>query len=228
METTNGEGTQRRAGRLPARTLRLHQGRNFSVCAKTSRHTESKTYAKSSIGALNSKVLRNGHRRRENERRRCGHNGRKARSQAAIRAAKRNRKSTYKAAKQAQEKARSLPFQKRCPSLLCGSACETLCTYGIKTSIITGKPRSTDHSFHPRSTSKGMNMRIRRFVPQSISINTLSRVAVKRIAHWMNHYPRRKFHYATAFEASPSLASFVLPASFNRQFSIKRKISKKD
>ena len=57
---------------------------------------------------------------------------------------------------------------------------------------------------------EGANVLIRRFVPKGVDIARLSTAEVKRIAHWMNHYPRRKLHYASAFEASSFAAVLAL------------------
>ena len=70
------------------------------------------------------------------------------------------------------------------------------------------------YSAYERGANEGANVLIRRFVPKGSDIGKLSRQDVKRIAHWMNHYPRRKLDYASAFEQS-QLASILSDACVN-------------
>jgi len=79
---------------------------------------------------------------------------------------------------------------------------------GMERSILKqGKQRTTIYCAHPysayeRGANEGANVLIRRFVPKGTDIGSLSLAVVKRIAHWMNNYPRRKLEYASAFESS--------------------------
>lgn len=59
------------------------------------------------------------------------------------------------------------------------------------------------YSAYERGANAADSVLIRRFVPKETDIASLSSAEVKMIAHWMNHYPRRKFGYASAFDASP-------------------------
>lgn len=99
-------------------------------------------------------------------------------------------------------------------SITCDNGCENLDMAGLECSVSgSEKPRTTIYYAHPysayeRGANEGANVLIRRFVPKGSDISKLPRDAVKRIAHWMNHYPRRKLEYASAFEASP-LASIL-------------------
>ena len=49
-----------------------------------------------------------------------------------------------------------------------------------------------------RGSNENHNKLIRRFVPKGTDIGKLSVKDVKRIEHWMNHYPRRQFGYKSS------------------------------
>ncbi|MBR3504893.1 MAG: IS30 family transposase [Clostridia bacterium] len=99
-------------------------------------------------------------------------------------------------------------FREVFKSITCDNGCENLDMHGMERSALReGKKRTTIYYAHPysayeRGANEGANVLIRRFVPKGTDIGKLSRMEVKRIAHWMNHYPRRKLDYASAFEAS--------------------------
>ena len=104
-------------------------------------------------------------------------------------------------------------FKEVFKSITCDNGCENLDAEGMEKSMFSKKRRTTVYYAHPysayeRGANEGANVLIRRFVPKGTDIATLSKADVKRIAHWMNHYPRRKLEYATAFEQSP-LASIL-------------------
>ncbi len=42
------------------------------------------------------------------------------------------------------------------------------------------------------------NKLIRRFIPKGSKIELFTAKEIKRIEHWMNHYPRRIFGYKTS------------------------------
>ena len=99
-------------------------------------------------------------------------------------------------------------FQEVFKSITCDNGCENLDAAGMEKSVFSKKQRTTIYYAHPysayeRGVNEGANVLIRRFVPKGTDIATLNRADVKRIAHWMNHYPRRKLEYAPAFERSP-------------------------
>lgn len=102
-------------------------------------------------------------------------------------------------------------FREVFKSITCDNGCENLNAKGIERSVFTKQRRTTVYYAHPysayeRGANEGANVLIRRFVPKGTDIGKLTRADVKRIAHWMNHYPRRKLGYASAFEASPLAA----------------------
>lgn len=102
-------------------------------------------------------------------------------------------------------------FRQVFKSITCDNGCENLDAEGIERSVFSNTSRTKVYYAHPysayeRGANEGANVLIRRFVPKGTDIGLLLRADVKRIAHWMNHYPRRKLDYASAFERS-SLAS---------------------
>ena len=108
-------------------------------------------------------------------------------------------------------------FREVFKSITCDNGCENLNAAGMERSALSRKQRTTVYYAHPysayeRGANEGANVMIRRFVPKGTDIAELKREDVKRIAHWMNHYPRRKFDYASAFERSP-LAPILSVAS---------------
>lgn len=116
---------------------------------------------------------------------------------------------------------RKLGYERFCEvfkSITCDNGCENLDMKGMERSILRrNKRRTTIYYAHPysayeRGANEGANVLIRRFVPKGTDIGSLPLAAVKRIAHWMNHYPRRKLDYASAFEAS-SLAAVLAQRS---------------
>ena len=107
-------------------------------------------------------------------------------------------------------------FREVFKTITCDNGCENLDAAGMEKSVFGKKQRTTVYYAHPysayeRGANEGANVLIRRFVPKGTDIATLNREDVKRIAHWMNNYPRRKLEYATAFEQSP-LASVLSEA----------------
>ena len=107
-------------------------------------------------------------------------------------------------------------FREVFKSITCDNGCENLDMKGMERSAIkAGEKRTTIYYAHPysayeRGANEGANVLIRRFVPKGTDIGRLSLAEVKRIAHWMNHYPRRKLNYASAFEASSLAAVLAL------------------
>ena len=104
-------------------------------------------------------------------------------------------------------------FRQVFKSITCDNGCENLDAEGMERSLFSSKKRTIIYYAHPysayeRGANEGANVLIRRFVPKGSDIGKLSREEVKRIAHWMNHYPRRKLDYASAFEQS-ELASIL-------------------
>ena len=104
-------------------------------------------------------------------------------------------------------------FREVFKSITCDNGCENLDAAGMERSLFSSQKRTTIYYAHPysayeRGANEGANVLIRRFVPKGSDIGKLSREDVKRIAHWMNHYPRRKLDYASAFEQS-SLAAIL-------------------
>ena len=104
-------------------------------------------------------------------------------------------------------------FREVFKSITCDNGCENLDAAGMERSLFSSQKRTTIYYAHPysayeRGANEGANVLIRRFVPKGSDIGKLSREDVKRIAHWMNHYPRRKLDYASAFELS-SLAAIL-------------------
>jgi len=102
-------------------------------------------------------------------------------------------------------------FREVFKSITCDNGCENLDSEGIERSILTKQRRTTVYYAHPysayeRGANEGANVLIRRFAPKGTDLGKLTRSDVKQIAHWMNHYPRRKLLYASAFEASPLAA----------------------
>lgn len=107
-------------------------------------------------------------------------------------------------------------FREVFKSITCDNGGENLDARGIERSIFNKRKRTTVYYAHPysayeRGANEGANVLIRRFVPKGTDIGKLTRAEVKQIAHWMNHYPRRKLEYASAFEAS-ELASILSSA----------------
>ena len=108
---------------------------------------------------------------------------------------------------QLERKMGTVRFREVFKSITCDNGCENLDAAGIERSIWRKGSRTKVYYAHPysayeRGANEGANVLIRRFVPKGTDIGLLSRADVKRIAHWMNHYPRRKLEYASAFEQS--------------------------
>lgn len=104
-------------------------------------------------------------------------------------------------------------FRQVFKSITCDHGCENLDAAGIERSLFSKTAQTKVYYAHPysayeRGANEGANVLIRRFVPKGTDIGALSRADVKRIAHWTNHYPRRKPEYASAFERS-SLAPIL-------------------
>lgn len=102
-------------------------------------------------------------------------------------------------------------------SITCDNGCENLDWEGIERSISGKQKRTTVYYAHPysayeRGANEGANVLIRRFVPKGTDIADLTRQQVRRIAWWMNHYPRRKLDYSTAFDES-DIAKILASAS---------------
>ena len=117
---------------------------------------------------------------------------------------------------QLERKLGTVRFREVFKSITCDNGCENLDAAGIERSIWRKGSRTKVYYAHPysayeRGANEGANVLIRRFVPKGTDIGLLSRADVKRIAHWMNHYPRRKLEYASAFELS-SLAPILSKA----------------
>ena len=53
-----------------------------------------------------------------------------------------------------------------------------------------------------RGSNEDQNKLIRQFVPMRIDIGKLTQRDVKRIAYWMNHYPRRQLGYRSPSQMS--------------------------
>ena len=92
-------------------------------------------------------------------------------------------------------------------SITCDNGCENLDWKGIERSVSGKQKRTIVYYAHPysayeRGANEGANVLIRRFVPKGTDIAGLKLQEVKRIARWMNHYPRRKLDYSTAFDES--------------------------
>ena len=69
------------------------------------------------------------------------------------------------------------------------------------------KMRTSIYYAHPycaceRGSNENQNKLIRRFVPKGTDIGKLTAKDVKRIQHWINHYPRRQFGYRSASQMS--------------------------
>jgi IS30 family transposase len=69
------------------------------------------------------------------------------------------------------------------------------------------KKRTSIYYAHPycaweRGSNENQNKLIRRFVPKGTDIGKLTHREVKRIAFWINHYPRRMFGYRSSFQMS--------------------------
>ena len=106
-----------------------------------------------------------------------------------------------------ERKMGAVRFREVFKSITCDNGCENLDAAGMERSALSHKQRTTVFYAHPysayeRGANEGANVMIRRFVPKGTDIALLKREDVKRIAHWMNHYPRRKLDYASAFERS--------------------------
>ena len=133
---------------------------------------------------------------------------RKKNLELVFRLANKNKKCVVQALDRLERK---LGYERFCEvfkSITCDNGCENLDMKGMEHSILRqGKRRTTIYYAHPysayeRGANEGANVLVRRFVPKGTDIASLSVAAVKRIAHWMNNYPRRKLEYASAFEAS--------------------------
>ena len=115
-----------------------------------------------------------------------------------------------------ERKIGAVRFREVFKSITCDNGCENLDAEGMERSALSRQQRTTVFYAHPysayeRGANEGANVLIRRFVPKGTDIAVLKRKDIKRIAHWMNHYPRRKLDYASAFERS-SLASILSDA----------------
>lgn len=102
-------------------------------------------------------------------------------------------------------------------SITCDNGCENLDWEGMERSVLCKQKRTTVYYAHPysayeRGSNEGANVLIRRFVPKGTDISALKIEQIKRIMRWMNHYPRRKLSYSTAYEVS-DLAKILASAS---------------
>jgi IS30 family transposase len=107
-----------------------------------------------------------------------------------------------------ERKMGAVRFREVFKSITCDNGCENLDAAGMERSAVSHRQRTTVFYAHPysayeRGANEGANVLIRRFVPKGTDVAALKREDIKRIAHWMNHYPRRKLDYASAFERSP-------------------------
>jgi len=97
-------------------------------------------------------------------------------------------------------------FREMFRSITMDNGCEFLNQEAMEASCLrAGQKRTVCYYAHPysaweRGSNEVANKLIRRFVPKGTNIGTLTRADVKRIEHWMNHYPRRIFGYKTADE----------------------------
>ena len=69
------------------------------------------------------------------------------------------------------------------------------------------KKRTEIYYAHPycaceRGSNENQNKLIRRFVPKGTDIGKLTAKDVRRIQHWINHYPRRMFGYKSSYQMS--------------------------
>ena len=69
------------------------------------------------------------------------------------------------------------------------------------------KKRTVIYYAHPycaceRGSNENQNKLIRRFVPKGTDISKLTTRDIKRIQHWINHYPRRQFGYKSSYQMS--------------------------
>lgn len=72
-----------------------------------------------------------------------------------------------------------------------------------KSEINLGKKRTKIYYAHPyssweRGTNENINKLIRRFIPKGTEIDQYTEEEIKRIEHWINHYPRKIFGYKSA------------------------------
>ena len=95
-------------------------------------------------------------------------------------------------------------FKRIFQSITMDNGCEFLDMNGLEESILRlGTKRTTCYYAHPysaweRGSNENANRLIRRFIPKGADIGKYTLAEIKRIEHWMNHYPRRMFGYKTA------------------------------
>lgn len=101
-------------------------------------------------------------------------------------------------------------FREIFKTITCDNGCENLDFKGMERSAITNQPRTQVYYAHPysaweRGSNECANKLIRRFIPKGSDISKYPKSFIKFIQHWMNHYPRKRLGWLSAFEASLSL-----------------------
>lgn len=102
------------------------------------------------------------------------------------------------------EKHHGSRFRERFKSLTTDNGSEFLDSDTLEASCLyPGEKRTTCYYAHPysaweRGSNENANRIIRRFIPKGTDIGKLSAGEIRRIAHWMNNYPRRILAYRTA------------------------------
>ena len=91
-------------------------------------------------------------------------------------------------------------------SITMDNGSEFLDINSLENSIVRlGTKRTTCYYAHPysaweRGSNENANRLIRRFIPKGANIGKYTASEIKRIEHWINHYPRKMFDYKTANE----------------------------
>jgi len=103
-------------------------------------------------------------------------------------------------------------FREKFKSITLDNGREFLDWEAIEQSGLTGKKRTLVYFAHPyssweRGTNENQNKMIRRFIPKGTDISKVSAKDIKRIADWMNNYPRRILGYRTPNELVLNIAN---------------------
>ena len=98
-------------------------------------------------------------------------------------------------------------FKEIFKTITCDNGCENLDFEGIERSVLTGEKRTKVYYAHPysaweRGSNENANKLIRRFIPKGSDIGEFSPERIQLIEHWINNYPRRRFHGLSSFDLS--------------------------
>lgn len=117
----------------------------------------------------------------------------------------RTQKETLRILNQIERRYTSKGFRNIFKSITVDNGTEFLDWESMEKSIRNKMPRTKIYFCHPyhsweRPQNENQNKLIRRWIQKGEDIGKYSEEQIKEIEHWMNHYPRKKFNYLSAYE----------------------------